>query len=317
MTTVGPTIASLGSRLTTTQRRAALLVIGASAIWSLGAVTNRLADGVDAWQYLFWRSIGVVVSLEMLSRYRGRSSPMVAAWTSGRRMIGPSLGLLAASMGYVYAVKNTTAANAAFFSSLTPFVAAGLAWALLHERPSRITWITLSLAMAGLALVVWGPSAGARVGDGIAATTRGNLAALCCSFGFAAYMICVRTDTKADWAPSMPGYCSLMIPICATVTLIKGNTLIPAGVDIVLALIHGGVFIVIGTLLFNLGSKRVSTTALSVFSQTEFIAVPLLILLMFGESPSLAAFLGGLVILGAVIVQAVGEKHAPTEPLPG
>jgi drug/metabolite transporter, DME family len=197
------------------------------------------------------------------------------------------------------------------------FVAAGLAWMLLRERPTRVTWVTLVMAMAGLAMVVWGPDAGARVGDGVAATTRGNLAALCCSFGFALYMICVRTDTKADWAPSMPGYCSLMIPICATVTLVKGNTLLPGLSDLLLALLHGSVFIVIGTLLFNLGSKRVSTTALSVFTQIEFVAVPLLILAIFGESPSLAALLGGVVILAAVVVQAVGEKHVPTEPLPG
>jgi drug/metabolite transporter, DME family len=287
---------------------AAVLVVVASLVWSFGALTNRLADGVSAWQYLFWRSIGVVVVLELLARTRGKQSQLIEAWTSGRWMVGASLGLLGASMGYVYAVKNTTAANAALFSSLTPFVAAGLAWIILRERFGRGTWLAMALAAAGLALVVFGPDAGSSQGDGIPSTLRGNMTALATSFGFALYMICVRTDVRKNWAPSMPGYCTLMIPICAVVATVQGASLVPNVRDIVLALVHGGLFIVCGTLLFNYGSKQVSAVALAVFSQTEFICVPILILLVFREQPSTAAFIGGAIMLGAVILQAITES---------
>jgi drug/metabolite transporter, DME family len=293
-----------------------IIIVVASVVWSFGSLNNRWANGVDAWQYLFWRSIGVVVVLEVLARVRRQSSPLVAAWTTGPAMFGASIGLLGASMGYVYAVKNTTAANAAFFSSLTPFVAAFLAFMVFRDRFRRGTWFAMALAGLGLSLVVFGPDAGAVQGEGVAATMRGNLAALACSFGFALYMICVRTDHSRSWAPAMPGYCTLMIPICATVTLINGNTLLPAGRDILLALAHGGIFIVAGTLLFNRGAKGVSAVAGAVLTQTEFICVPMMVLVVFGEKPSTAAFIGGAIILGAVILQAVSESRRQTDSLP-
>ena len=90
------------------------MALGAGAVWSFGAVTARLADEADAFQYLIWRSIGIIAVIELLARRRGKPSQTVRAYTSGRTMMVANLMLLLASLGFVYAVKTTTAANAAF-----------------------------------------------------------------------------------------------------------------------------------------------------------------------------------------------------------
>jgi drug/metabolite transporter, DME family len=309
--------------------RASLITVVASLIFSLGALTNRWADQVDAWQYLLWRSIGVLVALELVERFRKRQSPLVRAWTSGPTMVGASFGLFGASLGFVYALKNTTAANASFFSSLTPFVAAALGWVVLKERFGLATWLAMALAGCGLALMLFGPTGQAQQGiaqqgSGIASSFRGNMSGLVCSVGFALYMICVRTDSTRDWGSAMSGYCTMMVVVCAAVTFSKGRPLVPVASNIGLALLHGALLIVAGTLLFNHGAKLVPAVALAVFAQAETLAVPLMIMMVFGEIPSAAALLGGAMILIGVLVQAIGEaRHSraagviAASPIPG
>ncbi len=285
-----------------------LLGMAASLVWSLGALSNRWSDGTDAWQYLLWRSIGIIVGTQLLASWKREKPPLVTAWTSGWQMIAASASLLSASLGFVYALKNTTAANASFFASLSPFVAAFITLAILRERLARTTYLAMALAGAGLLMLAFGPSGGSR-GDGLAPTLHGNLAGLFCSFGFASYVMCLRRRTSADWSPAMPGYSSIMIVLCAAVTIANGNDLVPTWEDGAMAVFHGAVLIVVGTHLFNRATRTVPPVALTVFAQVETIAVPFLIWVAFREVPSPAAMLGGLLILSGVVLQAVGQTR--------
>ena len=102
---------------------ASLMAIGSGIIWSFGAVLKRLSEDVDAFQYLIWRSIGILVVIEVLSALKGQRFPTVTAWRSGHWMRLANFGIFLASIAFVYAVDTTTAANAAFLGSLTPLVA--------------------------------------------------------------------------------------------------------------------------------------------------------------------------------------------------
>ena len=63
-----------------------IMAVLAGLIWSFGAVTARLADGSDAFQYLAWRSVGIIVVIEGWRLATRRSSHTVTAFTSGPRM---------------------------------------------------------------------------------------------------------------------------------------------------------------------------------------------------------------------------------------
>ncbi len=276
---------------------ASLLAVAAGLAWSLGALTARVAHHTDAFQYLVWRSIGVLVVMEVMTRLRGGTPLMPKAYTSGKTMQLATVGLLVASLAFVYALKNTTAANAAFLSSLTPLIAAVVGRVVLKERLTRVTIACIAVALGGLLIMVT-----ADLGTG---NMVGNAAAMLSSVGFAMYMICIRSSSERDWSPVLPGYAVAMIALCCVVTLINGKTLLPPAGDALLAMLHGGVFIVVGTLLFNLASKSVPAVGMAVFSQSENVFVPLWIFLWFNERPKPATLLGGAVIMSAVLTKAV------------
>jgi drug/metabolite transporter, DME family len=280
---------------------ASLLAIGAGATWSFGAPIARSAQHADAWQYLIWRSIGVIVVVEVLTLLRHERPRLPRAFRSGPVVFVATLGLLAASFGFIYAVKNTTVANASFLASITPIIAIVISRIVLNERLTAVTIGAICLALVGLTITV--------AGDLQAGNLKGNAAALLSALGFAVYAVCVRSDPSADWAPVLPGYAFLMILLCGSACLVDGRTLLPPRGDVLLALFHGSVLIVIGTLLFNASALKVPAVAMAVFAQTELVLAPIWVFLKFGERPRPTTVLGGALILTAVIGKAVLDAN--------
>ncbi len=279
------------------------MALGAGVVWSLGALVARLADGADAWQYLLWRSLAILVVIEILARVRRGplrsvvTSGIRRSYTSGPTMVAASACLAAASIGFIYALKNTTAANAAFLASLAPLLAAVLARIVLGERISASTVVAVGTALGGLAFMVNGD-----LGVG---NMKGNLAAVATAFGFAGYAVCVRSNPALDWSPALPGSSSIAIPVVGIVCLASGTTLLPPAADIALAALHGGGIIVVGMLTFNAATRHLPAVASIVFAQTETVFVPVWIYLWFAERPKNTTLIGGAIILAAVVGKAL------------
>ena len=281
------------------------MAVGAGMIWSFGALTARLAKHSDAWQYLLWRSVGIIVVMECVAWRRGQKLLVRRAFVSGWLMIAATISLLVASLAYVYAVKSTTAANAAFLSSITPLVAVILARLTLRERLTPVTVAAIGLALVGLVVMV--SAAGGPNGTG--ASAIGNASALMSSVGFASYTVCVRADSSRDWSPVLSGYATLMILLCGAVSLAHRRTLQPPAHDVALALLHGGVLIVVGTLLFNAASRVVPAVAMTVFAQSETVFAPFWVFLVLAERPTSTTLGGASLILVAVVGKAVLDSR--------
>ena len=239
-----------------------------------------------------------------------RRQPMLLpkAYTSGKWMLWADFGLLLASFMFVYAVKTTTAANASFLGSITPLAAVVLARLVLGERLSRVTLGAIVVASLGLVVTVFG--------DLHAGNMTGNAAALLASVGFAIYTISVRSNPDRDWAPVLSGYAAMMIVLCSVITLAHGKTLFPPAKDMSLALSHGAIFIVVGTTLFNHGSKLVPAVPMTIFAQTEMVFVPLWVFLVLGDAPKAATVVGGAIIFTAVVGKALLDKApGPVHPV--
>lgn len=297
---------SWGDRPVSALAVGSLMALSAGAVWSFGAITARLAEGSDAFQYLTWRSIGIIVVIEGWHLLRRRPSQTVVAYTSGRRMLAANLALLVASIGFVYAVKTTSAANAAFLGSTTPLFGVGAARLFLRERINVRTVAAIAVAFVGLGIMLSGDlEAGGVIGD---------LAAISSAIGFATYTTIVRSSPDRDWSPVLPGYGLMMIAICVTVTLAEGKTLVPPAADIGWALLHGGLFIVAGTLLYNGASRSVSAGAMTVFAQTEMVLVPIWAFIVLAERPAASTLLGGFIILCAVVGKAALDARLESRP---
>ena len=284
---------------------ASLLALGAGAVWSLGGITAKVADGADPFQYLVWRSVAVIVVVEVLSFLQRKPAPTLTAYRSGRTMIIANVMLFIASFGFVYAVKTTSPANAAFLGSTVPIFGALLAWVILRERLNWVTIVAIVVAFIGLLVTV--------VGDLGSGTMVGNLAALSSAVGFAGYTVCVRSDRDRDWSPVLPGYAVMMIVVCGAVTLAKGNPLVPPTGDLLLALLHGGVIIVLGTYMFNHASKQVPAAVMTLFAQTEMVLVPVWSITLLGERPKTMVLLGGCIIFVAILGKAIYDARTANQ----
>ena len=280
---------------------ASLLAVGSGVVWSSGAIMSRKAEGADAFQYLIWRSIGIIVVIEVLSAVKRQPWPTLRAWTGGRAMVGANFGLFLASIAFVYAVKTTTPANAAFLGSLTPLVAVVFA-RFLGERLTRSTIVALVVGLIGLVVTV-----AADLGAG---NMLGNASALAATVGFAVYAVSVRSGPKRDWTPVLAGYGLLMIVVCAAITQFNGKTFVPPAVDLAYALVHGAVVIVVGTLMFNAASKQVPAVPMTVFAQAEMVFVPIWAFFVLHTTPKPLTMVGGAIIFGAVIGKAMYDAAA-------
>ncbi len=278
-----------------------LFGLGAGVVWSFGTPAARMADHADAWQYLIWRSVGIIVVMEIMARIRGKRSLLIAAYTSGRNMMVANAMLLLASLAYVYSIKNNIVANSAFLASTGPLIAVVLARFVLGERLTRITIGAVAIAFVGLLVMV--------IGDLHAGNMVGNVTALLSAVGFAGYAVSLRTDGHRDWSPVLCGYASMLIVICVAVTLAHHRTLIPPWGSTGLALLHGGVFIVVGSLLFNQASRTITAVGLLVFAQTETVLAPIWVFLKFDERPHAATLVGGAIIMSAIFGKALLDAH--------
>jgi drug/metabolite transporter (DMT)-like permease len=74
--------------------------------------------------------------------------------------------------------------------------------------------------------------------------------------------------------------------------------------DAALALLHGGIILSAGLVLFARGSRLVPGVTLVMLAQAETIAAPVWTYLLFNETTTPTVIIGGALILFAVLMQA-------------
>ena len=67
----------------------------------------------------------------------------------------------------------------------------------------------------------------------------------------------------------------------------------------------------VGFILFTVGARHLLAVELTLLSLTEIIAGPILVWIVIGEVPSLGAFAGGFLILGAIVTMALLGASTP------
>ena len=93
------------------------LALAAGVLWSFGVLTVRFAETADPFQYLIWRAIGVIVVMEAISLVQGGGFLMRRFLQTDALGLIAAAGLVLAAVAFVFALKQTTVANAVFFAS--------------------------------------------------------------------------------------------------------------------------------------------------------------------------------------------------------
>lgn len=146
----------------------ALTVAVLAISWAAPLVRLATAPAlaVSAWRLVF--SVAFIAGVVALRRGSGFPRLPLRHW-----LLAVAAGLMLAGhfWSWIASVDLTTVASAVVLVSLQPFIVAVLSAAFLGERPTRLQWAGIGVAVAGAAVVGWGDLAlggEALLGDALA-----------------------------------------------------------------------------------------------------------------------------------------------------
>jgi len=284
----------------TDRQKGTLFIIGAALLWSSGGIGIKAVPD-SALKVAFYRSLFAAVGLLVLL---GRDTWGRRRWKSTPVFLAAIVSYAACLTTFVVATKWTTAANAIFLQY------AGAIWVLvlspivLHEPMRRRDVIAIATALAGMALFF--------VGKFETRGMAGNAMALLSSIFFAALILALRrehdaAESSVTWGNVFTA--AVLFPFVANdLHLTMKSFLVLAGL---------GVFqIAMAYMLFVRGLKYVTATQASLTGMLEPVANPIWVLLFLGETPSLFAVTGGIVVLAAIGWHTLAGQPATEMPAP-
>ena len=211
-----------------TKRNASLLILLGGICMSFVGLLMRLVDSADGFQILAYRSVSLTIIVALIACLKRRVGlfTFLGSLDSNDFRMGGALAI--AFSFYVFAMLNTSVASTLMILTVTPFLAAILAWVFLGETPARLTWICMIGAMVGVALMV---SNGVELGR-----TSGNLFAFFSAFSFAAMLVFARNSKQSDplGGTFLAGVFSLLIGLGFSATMGNGLILLPYDFGLIL-----------------------------------------------------------------------------------
>lgn len=277
-----------------------VLVFGAALLWSLQGLIFRQITEATPWAILFWRSLAMVPVIGLFLVWQSGQGAFASLRRVGLAGISGALGLIFAFGGAIYAIQSTTIANAVFLFSASPFIAALLGRVLLGERVSPRTWASIAVAVLGITIMVQG---GFDRG-----ALHGNIAALSSAAGFALFTVMLRRGGSEPMPIVLLGGVFSVIA-GAVGTIWMAQTLSAPVADIGWAMGMGSITLAGGMVLYSIGSRVVPAAELTLISLLEVMLAPLLVWLVIGETVSQATLTGGVFVLAAVMMNALGRPR--------
>jgi drug/metabolite transporter (DMT)-like permease len=281
------------------QHRAGIALIVAAAIaWSTAASFVRLLH-FDSWTILFWRGLfggGFIALFLVLTQGRRGMRDLVAMKANGWLVACLStVGMVT----FIPALQLTSVANAAIIVATQPFVAAAIAWIWLREAVQPRTMLASLVALAGIVVIV---SGAAGAGD-----YRGIGLACIMVLVISVMTVAMRKhrETSMVAAAAMSNFLGTLI----SVPFAHGIGAVTSS-DLVTFALFGFCQVGLGLTFYALGSRWLPSGQASLIATLETPLMPFWVWLGFGEIPSLRAFLGGALVMGAVVADILADKSA-------
>lgn len=270
----------------------ALVVIAAVTYSTAGLFTKGVAAG--AWEVIFWRGVfaAAFTTLWMINRGTFRQNVFAMGYS------GWAVGVVGAvgTAAFIPAFKLTSIANVSLIYAIAPLIAALLAWLAIGERASRRTMAGCGLALGGVAIIVSG-----SLGQ---VSLNGDLLALVMTTAMASIMVIYRKY------PSTPGAGPAVLQslFLLPVAWLLGSPFDVDPTEIAILAAFGLLFAIASVTLAE-GAKRVPSGQTALLSALETPLAPIFAFMLFMEVPSTATFLGGSVVLFAVLLSIKNETR--------
>ena len=186
---------------------------------------------------------------------------------------------------------NTTVANANFIIQTQTIFLAIFGYLFLKEKISKLTLISIILAISGIILMVGGSLSPGQM--------SGNIAAFIMPVSFAILIIIIRKYPDVDMIPLQ-----LIAGIVAmSVGYLVAGKINISSYDIFLGFLAGFFQLGFGFIFITIGARSTPSAIVGIIMLTEAILGPFWAWLFVSENPPFIVLIGGSIVLFAVLLQ--------------
>ena len=276
-----------------------LLLFGGFCL-SWGGFIIRSFEEASIWQILFLRSFFFLLALIAFLFVTYKKNTFNIIKESGLPGLLGGFVLSFSFVAFVIAMSNTTVANVVFIISTQTMFLAIFGYFYLKEKVSLIGLISILLAMSGIIIMV---------GDSISGGSLfGNIVALAIPINFAILVMIIRKNTKVDMVPA--------IFYSGIFSLIYGFFLAESFEftkhDLWMGFLLGVPQLAVSFICITIGSRTVESATVGLLMLMETLCAPLWVWLFLNEIPPISVFIGGAVIISAIILKSFDKKHSKT-----
>jgi len=265
-----------------------LLLAGSATAYSSAGFWVRLIE-LDSWTLLFWRGLfaGSFLACVVFWRERGRLAEAIRA--IGVDGVVVAFCSTLATVCFLNALRLTAVADVLVIDATAPFITAAIAWLVIGERVERATLLASSLALGGVAVMAQPALAEGRL--------LGDLLALAMAVLMSAVMVLIRRKRGVSMLPAT----CLSAFLCAAFVAPFARPSSVYGGEVALLVLFGVTQFGLGLLLLAAGTPLVSATRGALIGALQTPLGVLWVWLAFGEAPTGATLLGGVIVLSAVL----------------
>ena len=276
-----------------------LLLFGGFCL-SWGGFIIRSFEEASIWQILFLRSFFFLLALIifLLATYKKDTFNIIK--DSGLPGLLGGFVLSFSFVAFVVAMSNTTVANVVFIISTQTMFLAIFGYFYLREKVSLIGSTSIFLAMSGIIVMV---------GDSISTGSLfGNIVALAIPINFAILVMIIRKNNKVDMVPAIfySGIFSLIYGFLLTESFEFTRH------DLFMGFLLGVPQLAISFICITIGSRTVESATVGILMLMETLCAPLWVWIFLNEVPPISVFLGGTVIILAIILKGFDKSKLKT-----
>ncbi len=278
-----------------------LVFLGAFCL-SFGGLIVKSFEGASLWQILFWRQFFFIILVTIFLLFTYKKKILIALYNSGLPGFIGGIILGCGFSAYVFAMYNTTVANANFIIQTQAIFLAIFGYLFLKEKISKLTLASIVLAISGILLMV-----GSSLSPG---QLSGNLVALIMPCSFAVLIVIVRKYPNVDMIP-LQLFAGIVAMLIGYFISSKINI---SMYDLILAFVAGFFQVGLGFIFITIGAKKTLSAMVGILMMTEAVFGPLWAWIFLDENPRLIVLIGGFIILFAVFIQfySLLEKEKKT-----
>ncbi len=280
-------------------RKGLVYISFTALLWSSSGLFIKILN-LDALQISFYRSGIAAITVFFISVLRSRGNSKTLKIQFDRISVLSAVFYAGILIFFVVATKMTTAANAIFLQFTAPIYLLALEPVFLKTKFEPKNLITISITVCGMVLFFFGKL---ELGS-----IYGNLFAITSGICFAVFSLLLRKqriEQKTENTLSSIIMGNILIVVVAFFFIFPNFALSSSET---LILLYMGIFqIGISYVIFNVGIKYVSATESMIIATMEAIFNPIWVFLGIGETPSVYAIAGGLIILSAILWRSLSK----------